>query len=159
MKIPQGWWMGRTRWLKEGIVDLTDKNASCFTAGCLAVFLWNQIFCWKCVKKQIAASSSNYTNAVFMSLKLRNGTEMGACESDYSKEKKSVSIIIRKFWKYTVFQVDLKQKWALVSLTSQSPASISLAVGQLNVPRSQLKLRGPTFQPPAHNLDTWIVGT
>ena len=58
-----------------------------------------------------------------------------------------------------MFHVDLKQKWALVSLTSQSPASISLAVRQLNVPRSQLKLRGPTFQPPAYNLDTWIVGT
>ena len=110
------------------------------------------------MKTQTVASSSNYRKAVFMSLKLRNKTEMGACESDYSKEKKRVSLIIRKF-QYTVFQVDLKQKWALVSLTSQSPASISLAVGQLNVPRSQLKLRGPTFQPPAHNLDTWIGGT
>ena len=33
-KFLKGWWMGRTRWLKEGIVELTDKNASCFTAGC-----------------------------------------------------------------------------------------------------------------------------
>ena len=32
-KFLKGWWMGGTRWLKEGIVDLTDKNASCFTAG------------------------------------------------------------------------------------------------------------------------------
>ena len=60
------------------------------------------------INTQTVASSSNYRKAVFMSLKLRNGTEMGACESDYSKEKKSVSLIIRKF-QYTVHHVDLKQ--------------------------------------------------
>ena len=60
------------------------------------------------MKTQTVASSSNYRNAVFMSLKLKNGKEMGACESDYSEENKCVSLIIRKF-QYTVLHVDLKQ--------------------------------------------------
>ena len=77
------------------------------------------------------------------------------CDFYYKKHQKCD---YSKF--HTVFHVDLKQKWALVSLTSQSPASISLAVRQLNVPRSQLKLRGPTFQPPRlqfRHMDRWGV--
>ena len=54
------------------------------------------------MKTQTVASVSTYRNAVFMSLKLRYGSEMGVCESDYSEEKKSVSFIIRNTSRVTI---------------------------------------------------------